>query len=102
MLKINKKQSIRIVTVDQPLAKVVVAFLVENRGEETIISEPRIIRVIPKGRVQKALPSAVASYFLSAPKKTHSKQVVIVSPFFQTFTYTEDFVMSLAARPPTF
>jgi hypothetical protein len=109
MLNIHVQRKVEFMTIEKPMAWVVVAFLVEIRGDERIVlSGPKVVKVILKknagllegkkqgGNVVLALPAPVSMAF--------SVQAPIVSPFASNiFGFSNsDLVVSLAARPPTF
>jgi len=105
MLKIQPKQHIRFATIEKSMMWVVVAVLVESRdGEDFVVSEPKIIRVIlkerklalSKGVISKALCLSVSNCISSSTKTG------VISPFV-SFLYTKSsFVIWFSARPPTF
>jgi hypothetical protein len=106
MLKIHRKQHIRFATIEQPTRFVVVAVMLETVGNETVaISEPKIVKIIPKAihllSSTKASPRAILS--LSAPVQS-STVGNIVSPYFAHIFGSEksNFIVGLAAQPPTF
>jgi hypothetical protein len=108
MINLHAQRKVEFMTVERPTAWVVVAFLVEIRGDErTVLSGPKVVKVILKANSSlpggKKEPKAVLA--LPAPvSMAFAVQVPVVSPFASNifgFSNTE-FVVSLAARPPTF
>ncbi len=104
MLKISsKKQHIRFATLEQPHAWVVVAFLIETNGNETIaVSDPKVVKIIPKS--QFALKAGnLSSFALSAPQEIVSTLSLQRSPYVVSlFGYSNsEVVIGLAAQPPT-
>ncbi len=105
MLKLRTKQHIRFAKLDQGTAWVVVAVLIETVGTETIaISEPKIVKIIPKTQ-QYALSGNVAKNLtLAAPISAHHAQPSsVISPYISTiFGYADsNFIVGLAPLPPT-
>jgi hypothetical protein len=107
MLKLNPQRKVKLITVERPTAWLVVAFLTETRGDETvIISGPKVVKVILKQ--SKALVGAQKANVvlaLPAPKGVEKIiEVLIPSPYVSSiFGYSNsDVVIGLAARPPTF
>ena len=106
MLNIKVQQHIRCGRVETPTAWLLVAVLLETRGTETVVvSEPKVIKIIPKP-VQLALGGSYAktSYFLAAPtilaSSSYSK---ILSPYIPLFGFSHSGnITGLAAQPPTF
>lgn len=109
MLKIHSKRHIRFATLEQPTAWVIVAVLLETRGNETIaLSEPRVVKVIPKdGRL--TLPGTFVSSSFNAPLALPASHAIvknlvssIISPFVSSFNISDkEFVMWFSAQPPT-
>ena len=105
MLKLHQEKVIRFVKVEQANAWVVLAFLVETEGGTIInVSEPRLVRVIPKKDKQIALPGSVAEniLLLAAPVSELVKNEIrrvasIVSPYFEG----AELLSWFSARPPT-
>jgi hypothetical protein len=108
MLQIHTQRKIEYITVERATAWIVLAVLVETNGDQkTIIGKPRVVNVVLKahsaltdGKVKKAqqllaLPAPISTSFAVTAR--------IVSPFFpNVFGFSNsEFVMSLAARPPT-
>jgi hypothetical protein len=104
MLKLHSQQHIRFAKVDRGDAWVVVAVLFETTGNETVaISEPKIVKVIPKA--QYALPSGSKTHqvlLLAAPAQVLVEHA-IASPYFtQIFGYSDsNFITGIAPQPPT-
>jgi hypothetical protein len=100
------KRHIRFVTVEKPTAWIIVAILLETSGSETIaLSEPRVVRVIPK-KTTFTLPGKVIrsnTKILPEPVKNISSSArAIVSPYFNVFGYKHShFITWFSARPPT-
>jgi hypothetical protein len=105
-LKEQSKRHIRFATVEKPTAWVVVAILVEKRGNETIIlSQPKIVRIIPKNTADQALPEAVGQkLYLAGPIQAPTRTSFIVSPYTSVlFSQTNLNIKSgIAPQPPTF
>jgi hypothetical protein len=106
MLKQRTQQHIRFAKIEQPNAWVVVAVLLETTGNETVaISEPKVVKVIPKA--QFALPGgkkqSSAVLLLSAPYVAYFGHS-LTSPYFSLIFGSEksNFIIGLAAQPPTF
>ncbi|MES2436951.1 MAG: hypothetical protein V4519_02975 [Patescibacteria group bacterium] len=106
MLKLHRKQHIRFATIEQPTQFVVVAVMLETVGTETVaISEPKIVKIIPKAihllSGSKTSPQAVLA--LTAPALALISQP-IVSPYFAHIFGSEksNFITGLAAQPPTY
>lgn len=109
MLKLNPQRKVKLVTVERPTAWLVVAFLTETRGEETIIiSGPKVVKVILKQ--SKALVGGkkqgnAAVLALPAPVSTSFAVITPIASPFVSYIFgfsNSDVVMGLAARPPTF
>ncbi len=107
MLKLNPQRKVKLVTVERPTAWLVVAFLTETRGDETVvISAPKIVKVILKQ--SKALIEAKkTNAVLALPAPVGLDAVIEIptaSPYVSSiFGYSNsDVVIGLAARPPTF
>jgi hypothetical protein len=105
MLNIHNQQHIRFGKVETPTAWLVVAVLVEIHGSTTtVISEPRVIKVIPKA--ERGLPAARRELpgSISLPKIQYEVRVSLIpSPYVTTLfgNNNKDIVVALAARPPT-
>ena len=107
MLKLRTKQHIKFVTVDKGTVWIVAAVLIETRGNEPIsISEPRIVKIIPKTQ-NLALNSSVTT-IPQVLSLAAAESVVVqpiqpkVSPYFNAFGYTtSNLVPNVSARPPT-
>ncbi len=104
MLKLHSKQHIKFATIDRGNAWVVVAILLETRGNETFaISEPKIVKIIAKS-AQLALSGSVKStYFLPEYKaQTILKKHAVVSPYINHFGHSSSNIIPLlSAQPPT-
>lgn len=105
MIGIHTQRVVRVVTVEKPTAWFVVAVVVETRNNESyIVSEPRILKIIPK-QVQPTLEGKVASSPLLGGKTSHFAKITapIVSPYSDyLFSYTDSLIASQkGARPPT-
>ena len=97
------QKDIRFKTVETPTAWIVLAVLIERIGGQTVVSEPRIVRVIAKKL--KALPGKIKVLCLSAfcPATTKKHVNKIVSPYVSFLTSTESGILAwCGARPPTF
>lgn len=105
MLKINTKRHIRCCTVETPTAWLVVAVLLETRGNETIaVSEPKVIKVIQKVTYTLGGSTSVFSYpKLTAPEILSTIKVgKILSPYVPNFGFGQsNIITGLAAQPPT-
>lgn len=112
MLNIHTERSVRLMTIERPTAWIVVAFLVETCGTETtVVSGPRIVKVIQKNN--RALPCGLSAQAgrkgcstLALPASLSETKVIetpIKSPYVSIlFGFTNaDVVIGLAARPPT-
>ena len=105
MLKVNSKQHIRFIKLEQPTAWVVVAILLETKNGQTVaISEPRVVKIIPKAYY--ALPGTTRGSVLalSAPKlETLASYRPIASPYIGAIfgTVNSNVIMGLAPMPPT-
>lgn len=107
MLKLHQEKVVRFVKVEQANAWVVLAFLVETEGGRIIsVSEPKLVRVIPKKDKQLALPGSCGTahpvFLLSAPQLETTQNETrridsIVSPYFEG----AELLSWLSARPPT-
>jgi hypothetical protein len=106
MLKPQTQQHIRFITVEKPTAWVVVAVLVEMNGEETIaVSQPKVVRVIPKAQAALKGATVQSPFLLSAPVEISASHFEsLVSPYFAYIFGSEksNFITGLAAQPPTF
>jgi hypothetical protein len=105
MLNIRTQKHIRFAKLDRGDAWVIVAVLVEEIGNETIISEPKVVKIIQKNTL--ALSGSVQShqFLLKAPTQlAQSQSESLVSPYFAYIFGSEksNFITGLAARPPTF
>src|SRR4051812_16534674 len=106
MIQLRTQRHIRFAKIEKPTAWVVVAVLVETNGDETVIvSEPKIVRVIPKTVV--ALTGTVSEtgiLTLTSPKPDTEYTEAIISPFTSTlFGFSNTKVITgLAPQPPTF
>ncbi len=105
MLKIHTKRHIRFATLDKGNVFVVVAVLLETTGTETVaISEPRVVKIIPKA--QYTLPGTISySRALNASTKVIAAiKGSIISPYISHIFGSEksNFITGLAAQPPTF
>jgi hypothetical protein len=103
MLKLHTQQHIRFAKVEEANAFVVYAILVETCGNETVaISEPKIVKIIPKKVA--TLSGSIASPFAlvgSAATISHIKSPV-ASPFATLFDFNIYKVdTGLGAQPPT-
>ena len=105
MLKLHTQQHIKFAKLDRGDAWVVVAVLFETTGTETVaISEPKIVRIIPKA--YQALPGSKSSQqavlSLAAPAEELTR-THIVSPYFAYIFGTEksNFITGIAPQPPT-
>ncbi|MCC2630756.1 MAG: hypothetical protein K0S38_565 [Candidatus Paceibacter sp.] len=108
MINLHTQRKVEFMTVERATAWVVVAFLVEIRGNErTVLSGPKIVKVILKrnvGLLEGKKQGSTAVLALPAPVSTaFAVQEPVVSPFASNiFGFSNsDFVVSLAARPPT-
>jgi hypothetical protein len=106
MLNIHTQRKVQFATVDRGTALVVVAFLVETVGNETrVISGPKIVKIILKKNLELS-GSVKSQTVLALPASISNKLVsekLFVSPYFaQLFGKNSEFVVSLAARPPTY
>src|SRR4051812_18708827 len=105
MIQLRTQRHIRFAKIEKPTAWVVVAVLVETQGDETIIiSEPKIVRVIPK--TTTALAGTVSEsgiLTLSSPKSESTYTEAIISPFAsKIFGFTNSEVKTgVAPQPPT-
>ena len=105
MLNIRTKRHIRCARVETPTAWLVVAVLLETRGGETVaVSEPKVIKVIPKP-TQLVLGGSYAktTLFLAAPTTLASSSYSkILSPYVPNLGFAQsNIITGLAARPPT-
>ncbi|MBX4197802.1 hypothetical protein KW782_00505 [Candidatus Parcubacteria bacterium] len=103
MINIQTKQHIRFAKVEQPTAWVIVAILLETTGDETVaISEPRIVKVIPKNNT--SLKAGFDTRFiLNAPVEILIHTAPFASPYANLLfgSRKSNFITGLAARPPT-
>jgi hypothetical protein len=109
MLKIYSKRHIRFATVEQPTAWLVIAVLLETTGDKTIaLSEPRVVKVIPKESML-ALPAVFVSSSFKAPLALPAPHAIVKaiaepteSPFASLFnTSNNQFIVWFSAQPPT-
>jgi len=106
MNNLQPKQFVRFATIDRPTARIVVAFLVEVQGFETVVvSEPRIVKIVPKA-VTPALRGAVRSqdyFFLPGFIQNKKSTGLKISPFVSAIfgSTNSDFIAGLAPQPPT-
>ena len=105
MLKLHTQQHIRFAKVDRGDAWVVVAVLFETTGNETVaISEPKVVKIIPKAihKLSGSKSSPQANLSLTAPLEELSNRSII-SPYFAHIFGSEksNFIIGLAAQPPT-
>jgi hypothetical protein len=107
MLKIHTQRKVEFMTVERPTAWVVVAFLVEIAGDErTVISGPKVVKVILKSATGLPSGKKAASAMLALPapiSMAFAVQAPLESPYVTSlFGFSNsDLVIGLAARPPT-
>ena len=98
------KQHIRFTTIEKSTAWIVVAVLVENDGVDTVaVSEPKIVRIIPKPK-SLVLTGSVGNpkLCLSCPEQVLKIKSPVKSPFSILFGYSNtDLLVWYCARPPT-
>jgi hypothetical protein len=105
-MQLPQKQQIRFARIEKPTASVVVAFLVEEQnGETVIVSEPKIVKIIPK-KVAQALRGTVSKIQKIFALGSGKKEVIeistaIPSPYVSEFFKALDFTPTIYARPPT-
>ncbi len=105
MLQIHTQRKVEFMKIERANAWVVVAFLVEYAlDERKVVSGPKVVKVILK--TANALPSGKKQALLALPAPVSTSFAVtapIVSIYFpNTFGFSNsEFVISLAARPPT-
>jgi hypothetical protein len=107
MLQLHRKREIKLATVEKATAWIVVAVAIETEGGEIIyVSEPRIVRVIPKKTL--ALKGEITRgkkvLTLKGTTKPHSKplQTSVLSPYAVDLKIRdEQSMVGIAARPPT-
>ncbi len=99
-LNIYTKRRIQFRTVETETSLLVFAVLVEQHGNQTTYSEPRLIKVIAKKT--QALPGSVGTLALSGSiAKNSNPRGAILSPFVSLFsTQTENILNWYGARPP--
>ena len=104
-ISLYNKRFVKFIRIERPDAFVVVAVLFETNGTETYaVSEPKIVKILPKDSVVIQSGKISHGFTLPAPiKELFKGSSPIKSPFFSTifgFSNT-DLVVSLSARPPT-
>ncbi len=106
MLTLHAQRYIKVAKVEQQSAWLFVAWVVEKRGDtEVALSEPRVLRVIPKQPL-KALAGKIMAeaqaLFLAAPRLLTGQIVRIISAIEVFAGFTKPEVISwFSARPPT-
>ncbi len=101
MLQVYTNRKIHFKTVETATATLVVAVLVETYGNETRVSEPKIIKVINKNQLKLAGNVSSIPRLVAAQNKSSIKRPV-VSPFQYLFSNKHsNNVTWLFARPPT-
>ncbi len=107
MLKLHTKRHVRFATVEKDTVWIVVAVLFETRGTETFaISEPKIVKIIPKADKLALKGSVSKSAFLSLPtflSNFNEIKHAVISPYVTTFfgSVNSQILIGLAAQPPT-
>jgi hypothetical protein len=103
MLNIRSQQHIRFAKIEQAHAWVVVAVLVETVGNETVaISEPKVVKIIPKKLAQ--LSGFVARSVLLGAHAVVISHIdsPVISPFAKYFDFAiYNVATGLGAQPPT-
>ncbi len=104
MLKVNNKQHIRFIRLEQPTVWVVLAILLETRGDETVaISEPKVVKIIPK--TVRMLAGTVGSSVLALGTSACQAPAcrAVASPYIGAIfgTVNSRVIIGLAPMPPT-
>jgi len=101
MLQVYLKRKIHLKTVDTPTATLLVAVLVETYGNETHVSEPKIIRIIPKNTLCISGSVATNLLFSASQEILYTKPSVFPFAFIFSYKNSNNNLTWLYARPPT-
>ena len=102
MFELQTKRNIRCFTVERATVRLVFAALVEvQNGVEVLVSEPKLIKVLPKATATLPAGKKPVLALPGIETQVAHTTVAYVSPFVSLLFGNSELVINLAPQPPT-